>query len=135
MTTTRPEIIVEGSRDGVEGLPCEFKWKPGDVRGPPRFMAPHQPRLDWQMWFAALESSASCPWFTDFAARHLEGSPEVVGLLARNPFPQAPPKDVRALVDEYRFSGFAERRRTRTWWSRELVARDLPPVSLPEDSP
>lgn len=135
MTTTRPEIIVEGSRDGVEWLPYEFKWKPGDVRRRPRFVAPHQPRLDWQMWFAALESSASCPWFADFAARLLEGSPEVLGLLARNPFPEAPPKYVRALVYEYRFSGFAERRRTGAWWSRELVARYLPPVSLPEDSP
>jgi hypothetical protein len=134
MTTTRPEIIVEGSRDGVEWLPYEFKWKPGDVRRAPRFVAPHQPRLDWQMWFAALGTSASCPWFVDFVSRLLEGSPDVLALLARNPFPEGPPKYVRALVYEYRFTRFAERRRTGAWWSRELVARYLPPVSLAEAS-
>ena len=55
MTNSRPEIIIEGSNDGENWLPYEFKWKPGDVNRRPGLVAPFQPRLDWQMWFAALE--------------------------------------------------------------------------------
>src|SRR5207245_990080 len=62
MTTQRPEIIVEGSRDGVNWLAYEFKWKPGDVTRAPRFVAPHQPPLDWQVWFAALGYYPNNPW-------------------------------------------------------------------------
>ena len=54
MTTERPEIIVEGSNDGQSWVEYEFRYKPGDVRQPPAWVAPHQPRLDWQLWFAAL---------------------------------------------------------------------------------
>ena len=54
MTTTRPEIVFEGSDDGTKWEEYEFRCKPGDLRRPPPWVAPHQPRLDWQMWFAAL---------------------------------------------------------------------------------
>src|SRR5205809_1238630 len=63
MTKDRCEIVLEGSTDGVEWLPYEFKWKPGDVKRAPGWCAPHQPRLDWQMWFAALESQREHSWF------------------------------------------------------------------------
>ena len=96
MTTTRPEIVVEGSSDGVSWLAYEFKYKPGDVgRGLP-WVAPHQPRLDWQMWFAALSEYEREPWFERFCRRLLEGSPAVLALLAGNPFPREPPRFVRA---------------------------------------
>src|SRR4029077_11239076 len=62
MTTTRPEIIIEGSRDGKTWLPYEFKYKPGDLQRAPRYCAPHQPRLDWQMWFAAMGPPEESPW-------------------------------------------------------------------------
>src|SRR5207302_9867869 len=75
MTMTRPEIIVEGSTDGVTWLPYEFKWKPGDPRRRPAFVAPHQPRLDWQMWFAALGDYRSNPWFVNFLVRLAQGAP------------------------------------------------------------
>jgi predicted DCC family thiol-disulfide oxidoreductase YuxK len=130
MTTSRPEIIVEGSNDGVTWLPYEFKYKPGDVHRRPPWVAPYQPRLDWQMWFAALESYRENPWFVNFMARLLEGSPEVLRLLAHNPFPSAPPHYIRALVYDYRFTTFAERRTSGDWWKRELRGSYIPVISL-----
>src|SRR5439155_17769041 len=62
MTKDRCEIIFEGSADGMDWLPYEFKWKPGDVKRAPRWCAPHQPRLDWQMWFAALGTPQEDAW-------------------------------------------------------------------------
>ncbi len=120
MTTERPEIVVEGSDDGVAWRAYEFRWKPGDLRRRPRFVAPHQPRLDWQMWFAALGSYEQNPWFIRFLGRLLEGAPEVEQLLATNPFPDHPPRFVRALLYDYRFTNRAERRTTGAWWRRTL---------------
>jgi len=119
MTIERPEIIVEGSNDGAHWLAYEFKWKPGDVRRAPRFVAPHQPRLDWQMWFAALGYYPNHPWFGRFLRRLLEGSPAVLGLLRTNPFPDKPPRLVRGVLYDYRFTSRAQRRTTRAWWRRE----------------
>jgi hypothetical protein len=119
MTTDRPEIIVEGSDDGVTWHAYEFKWKPGDVIRPPRFVAPHQPRLDWQMWFAALSSYRSTPWFHQFLLRLLRNSPEVRALLRGNPFPAKAPRFIRAVLYDYRFTDFAGKRATGAWWRRE----------------
>src|SRR5262249_33118792 len=91
MTTSRPEIIIEGSDDGMHWIEYEFKYKAGDLARRPGFVAPHQPRLDWQMWFAALERYQENPWFVRFLIRLLEGSPDVLALLANDPFPDAPP--------------------------------------------
>jgi len=129
MTTSRPEITLEGSDDGAEWRAYEFRWKPGDVMRRPRFVAPHQPRLDWQMWFAALGSYSENPWFIDFCGRLLQGSPEVTGLLAVNPFPRAPPRYLRAVVYDYRFTDFASRRATGAWWHREPQGLYLPVLS------
>ncbi|HUA39807.1 MAG TPA: lipase maturation factor family protein [Candidatus Sulfopaludibacter sp.] len=130
MTTARREIIVEGSDDGVNWLPYEFKYKPGDVNRRPAFVAPHQPRLDWQMWFAALGDYRQNPWFVNFCLRLLQGSPEVSALLAKNPFPDHPPRYLRAELYDYRFTDFAERRATGAWWTREPLGEYLPVVSL-----
>ena len=81
MTKTRPEIVLEGSADGIDWLPYEFKWKPGDLQNAPRRVAPHQPRLDWQMWFAALGTYRQNYWLLGLCDRLLENSPEVVALL------------------------------------------------------
>ncbi len=129
MTTSRPEIILEGSDDGAAWKPYEFRWKPGDVTRRPRFVAPHQPRLDWQMWFAALGTYDEQPWFVPFCARLLEGAPSVTRLLAKNPFPNAPPRYLRATVYEYRFTSRAERRATGAWWKREQKGLYLPVLS------
>src|SRR4029077_1329449 len=69
MTTTRPEIMIEGSNDAQNWLPYEFKYKMGDLSREPRWVAPHQPRLDWQMWFAALGNYRSDPWILQFMLR------------------------------------------------------------------
>jgi len=98
MTTTRPEIVLEGSDDGARWVEYEFKWKPGDLSRAPAFVEPHQPRLDWQMWFAALGDYRQNPWFVAFVHRLLEGSRDVDALLARTPFPDHPPRYVRALL-------------------------------------
>ncbi len=131
MTTTRPEIIVEGSNDGINWLPYEFPYKAGDVNRMPAYVAPYQPRLDWQMWFAALSGDyRSSSWFVSFVYRLLQGSPDVLALLANNPFPDAPPKYIRAELYQYHFTTAAERSETGAWWTRELVGAYLPQVSL-----
>src|SRR5215469_4615633 len=130
MTTTRPEIVVEGSDDGITWLPYEFKYKPGDLARRPPWVAPHQPRLDWQMWFAALGDYRSDPWILHFMERLLEGSPEVLGLLRSNPFPTAPPHYLRAVVYQYRFTDPAERKKTGHWWRREVKGEYVPAIGL-----
>jgi len=130
MTTSRPEIVIEGSNDGQDWKTYEFKFKPGDVTQPPRWTAPYQPRLDWQMWFAALSNYQSNPWFSQLMLRLLQGSPEVLGLLATNPFPGKPPRFIRAVVYDYHFSDFATRRSTGAWWTRRELGAYFPAVSL-----
>lgn len=132
MTTTRPEIVVEGSQDGQTWVEYEFKYKPGDVGKPPTWVAPHQPRLDWQMWFAALtgpqDSVLGGGWFSLFMKRLLEGSPEVVGLLGKNPFPTGPPKYIRAQLYSYTFSSPGSA--GGGWWRRELTGIYFPATTL-----
>lgn len=129
MTTSRPEIVIEGSNDGGEWKEYEFKYKPGTVSRPLPWVAPYQPRLDWQMWFAALSNHENAPWFSSFVLRLLEGSPEVSALLAWNPFPDKPPRFIRASLYDYRFSG-AERRSTGDIWSRRYLGEYFPVVGL-----
>jgi hypothetical protein len=135
MTTQRPEIIIEGSNDGTTWLPYEFKYKPGDVKRRPRFVAPHQPRLDWQMWFAALGNVRQNPWFVNFCVRLLQGKAEVLALVKTNPFPDQPPKYIRASLYDYRFTTFQQRRDDGSWWRREYKGEYCPPISLNRDAP
>ena len=130
MTTERHEIIVQGSNDGSQWRDYEFKYKPGAVDRAPRWVAPHQPRLDWQMWFAALGSYRNNPWFVNFVFRLLQGSPRVLALLGSNPFPEAPPRYIRALVFDYTFTDFETRRATGAWWKREPRGIYLPAIAL-----
>ncbi len=130
MTKDRCEIILEGSDDGMEWLPYEFKWKPGDVKRAPGWCTPHQPRLDWQMWFAALGTPQENPWIGGLIVRLLQGSHDVDRLLAHNPFPDKPPRYVRAMYYRYRFTTPSERRQTGAWWKRQELREYLPTVSL-----
>ncbi len=131
MTRERPEIVVEGSRDGEHWLPYAFKSPPGDPARAPAFVAPYMPRLDWQMWFAALgDFRQNRPLVVGFSRRLLEGSPAVLGLLAANPFPDAPPRYVRATLYDYHFTDLAEYRRTGAWWRREERGPYCPVLSL-----
>lgn len=132
MTTQRPEIVIVGSDDGYTWLPYEFKYKPGDRSRRPPFFSPHMPRLDWQMWFCSL-GSADAPnnqWIFNFTRRLLQGSPEVLALMERNPFPDHPPKYVKAVLYEYTFTTSRERRRTGDWWIRHYQWAYFPALSL-----
>ena len=126
MTVNRPEILVEGSADGENWLAYEFRYKPGNPLRAPPVVEPHQPRLDWQMWFAALGTYQENRWFVNFMIRLLQGEPRVLALLEYNPFPKSPPKFVRARVFFYHFTRFGE----KGWWTREEKGTYFPPVSL-----
>jgi hypothetical protein len=130
MTTERDEIEVQGSDDGLEWKTYEFKWKPGPLDRAPAFCTPHMPRLDWQMWFASLGEAESNPWFINFLSRLLQGSQPVLDLLGQNPFPDHPPKYVRAEFYKYEFTTAAERAATGDWWKREKIGTYYPPVAL-----
>jgi hypothetical protein len=134
MTTRRPEIVIEGSDDGGTWLAYEFKWKPGDLTRRPAFVAPHQPRLDWQMWFAALGDCRGNPWLVNFLGRLLEGAPEALALLEKNPFPGRPPSRIRAVLYEYSFTDLATRRATGEWWRRERKGLYCPELSLRQNN-
>jgi predicted DCC family thiol-disulfide oxidoreductase YuxK len=120
MTTKRDEIIIEGSSDGVEWRKYEFRYKPGDVARRPRWNIPHQPRLDWQMWFAALSDPRRLPWFWHFVQRLLENEPTVTALLEKNPFSDKPPMYVRAQFYDYSYTDSAEKAKG-IWWDRRLL--------------
>ena len=131
MTESRPEIIVEGSNDRITWETYQFRWKPGDLKAAPKWVAPHQPRLDWQMWFAALQGSyRNTPWFPHFIEALLHGKPEVLQLLAENPFPDTPPRYLRATLYDYHFTDIATKRAEGTWWHREQKGLYCPTVSL-----
>jgi len=130
MTTQRPEIIVEGSADGQVWRAYEFKWKPGELSQAPAFMQPHMPRLDWQMWFAALRNYKSYPWYSQLMLRLLQGEPKVLDLLGENPFPQGPPRYVRARLYQYYFTTWQERNATGNWWRRQEQGLYCPVLSL-----
>jgi len=130
MTTERREIIVQGSNDNFHWSDYEFKYKPGDVDRRPVFVAPFQPRLDWQMWFAALGDYQNNQWFENFCIRLLQGSPQVLALLKTNPFPKGPPRYIRAELYNYEFTSPGERRATGAWWKRQYMGDYMPPISF-----
>lgn len=132
MTTTRPEIVLEGSDDGSHWVEYSFRYKPGNLhRGLP-LVAPYQPRLDWQMWFAALGPYRSNPWVASSIYRLLLNEPSVTKLVDPVPFTR-PPKNIRAELYDYTFSTPTERTKTGVVWKRELLGIWLGPVSLPDD--
>jgi predicted DCC family thiol-disulfide oxidoreductase YuxK len=131
MTTSRPEIFIAGSNDGQEWKTYDFKWKPGKLNEAPAFVAPHQPRLDWQMWFAALSNYERNPWLIQFMIRLLQGSEPVLDLLASNPFPEEPPKYIQAVVYDYWFTDLETREKTGNWWHREDKGFYTPVLQLP----
>ena len=129
MTTTRPEIIIEGSDDQLSWREYSFKYKPGELhRGLP-LVAPHQPRLDWQMWFAALGTYDQNTWVGGLMYRLMTGDETVIRLLNPPPFSK-PPHYMRALLYDYQFTTPAERARTGAVWQRKLLGTWFGPVSL-----
>jgi hypothetical protein len=130
MTTTRPQLVIQGSEDGRDWRSYELPHQAGPLGRRPDFVAPWQPRLDWQLWFAALETPQDNPWIEDLGAQLLRGTPEVLRLFARNPFPLRPPHYVRIVRYTYEFTSAEERRATGEWWRRAFEDFYLPPMAL-----
>jgi Lipase maturation factor len=132
---TRFEVVIEGTdnpqiTEDTEWKEYGFKGKPGDPHRLPRQWAPYHLRLDWLMWFAALTPLYARDWLGPFVIRLLRNDQPTLRLLRHNPFPESPPRYVRAQLYEYRFSTWHELRREHAWWHRTFVDEYLPPVAL-----
>lgn len=125
MTTARDEIVIEGSEDGASWSAYELRWKPGPAARMPPIVAPHQPRLDWQFWFAALRPAEASPWFGAFLARLARAEPRVLGLIAHDPFDGSPPAYLRARRVRYSFSTLSGLR-DGAWWIVEPRGEFVP---------
>ena len=130
MTTKRYEIIFEGSDNNFEWKEYLFFYKPSEVTRRPRRISPYQPRIDWQAWFLPFTSPQNEPWMKHFIYHLLKGTPEVLKLIRDNPFASKPPKYVRAIVYDYVFTSFEEKKATGAWWKREYVGIFCHPLNL-----
>jgi Lipase maturation factor len=135
ITKERYEIVIEGTLDetitnATKWREYEFKGKPGDPARVPPQVAPYHMRLDWLMWFAAMSSAQDYPWFAELLLKLLEGDQPVLSLLRENPFPDRPPRWIRAQLYLYRFTSPEERRQSGHWWHRTFAATYFPAVRL-----
>ena len=130
MTTERQEIVLEGSADGQTWHEYLLRWRPGPVDEAPRFVAPHQPRLDWQMWFASLSRCIDNRWLVRLQEQLLKGDSAARGFFREDPFPDAPPRFVRTRLFNYRFTDLSEWRSTGAYWTRSEVGPYCPPLTL-----
>jgi hypothetical protein len=126
MTRGRYEIEFQGSDDGENWKPYRFRYKPQELDQAPRIYAPYQPRFDWNLWFASLESWRGSPIVPNTVIRLLSNDKDVLQLFADNPFPQTPPRKIRTLLWQYWFTSMEEKRKTGNWWRRQLVGRYAP---------
>ncbi|MEV0086073.1 lipase maturation factor family protein [Saccharopolyspora sp. NPDC050642] len=131
VTRTRYEVIIEGAADADgEWLAYEFKGKPGDPHRRPPQVAPYHLRLDWLMWFLAISPSYGRSWLPNLVKALLRNEEHVLRLLRHNPFPESPPRLVRAQFYRYRFATRAERRETGAFWIRSRIGDFVPPLTL-----
>ncbi|MEQ2221595.1 hypothetical protein ILYODFUR_017445 [Ilyodon furcidens] len=131
----RPEVVIEGSKDGNTWTEIEFMYKPGNLSASPPVVTPHQPRLDWQMWFAALGPQTQSPWFTSLMYRLLQGKREVIELIqtdvSKYPFHEEPPAYLRAHRYRYWFTEpKADGSYPERWWRRVYDEEFYPRVHL-----
>jgi hypothetical protein len=130
MTQERPELVVEASVDAVNWTEWHLRWKPGPPTRRPGLVAPHQPRLDWQFWFAALDPRGDSYWWSRLLIRLLEEEPSVTALMGESPFPGGRPTYLRLAYYDYRYTSPAERAENGAWWHRELIDYLTEPISL-----
>jgi len=128
----RPEIVFEGAGDETvtaqtQWREYEFKCKPGDVMRRPCVVAPYQERIDWQIWFAAMSTPERYPWTLHLVWKLLHADRGALSLLANDPFPDAPPRWIRARLYRYEFEPSGDP--SGAWWKRTLVDEWLPPLS------
>jgi hypothetical protein len=133
MTRDRFEIEFQGSRDGQTWIPYPFRYKPQDVNAPPRIFAPYQPRFDWNLWFASLGSWRENTFVVQVEQRLLVAEPDVLALFAGNPFPGEPPRQVRAVLWQYWFSDWKEKRQQSLWWRRRQIGLYAPTLEREPD--
>ncbi|HXW89809.1 MAG TPA: lipase maturation factor family protein [Terriglobales bacterium] len=133
MTRGRYEVEFEGSEDGQQWVAYPFRYKPQDLNQPPGIYAPYQPRLDWNLWFASLGSWREYPIVPNTEVRLLQGAKDVLALFAGNPFPSAPPHEVRAVLWQYWFTSMAEKRATGLWWRRQFLGLYAPTLARAPD--
>ncbi len=130
MTTKRYEIVIEGSADGTQWKEYTFYYKPSEINRRPRRISPFQPRIDWQAWFLPFTYFSDEPWFGEFLTHLLLGNREVIKLIRHNPFPDKPPKYVRALLYDYTYSDWETKKNTGAWWNRQFIKAYSPTLSL-----
>jgi hypothetical protein len=133
MTRGRYEIEFQGSQDGQNWQPYPFRYKPQDPSQPPGIYAPYQPRFDWNLWFASLGSWREYPIVINTEVRLLSTDPDVLALFAGNPFPQKPPRQVRAVLWQYWFTTATEKSKTGLWWRREFRGLYAPTLTRDPD--
>jgi hypothetical protein len=133
MTRGRYEIEFQGSNDGQNWVAYPFGYKPQDVSRPPGLYAPYQPRFDWNLWFASLGEWREYPIVLNAEVRLLSGDKDVLTLFAGNPFPQAPPRQIRAVLWQYWFTTAAEKQLTGAWWRREMRGLYAPTLEREAD--
>jgi hypothetical protein len=133
MTRGRYEIEFQGSNDGQNWTAYPFRYKPQALNQPPGIYAPYQPRFDWNLWFASLGDWRQNSIVPLTEERLLTTSSDVLALFAANPFPQAPPKYVHAIIWQYWFTSMPEKRTTGLWWKRQLLGLYAPVITLKPD--
>ena len=133
MTRGRYEIEFQGSNDGQNWTPYSFRYKPQALNERPRVYAPYQPRFDWNLWFASLGSWRENIIVPSTEERLLSGDSDVLALFEGNPFPQSPPKQVRAVLWQYWFTSMDEKRATGNWWKRKLLGLYAPVLQREAD--
>ena len=132
MTRERGEIVLEGSDDRVAWKAYRFPHKPCDPYRSPELFVGHMPRLDWQMWFAALGEWRRTRWFPAFQRGLLRGEAPIEALLEENPFPTHPPRYLRARFEAWRFTSRSERVNGGAWWKVEPAGEWSPVLTLDE---
>ena len=133
MTRGRYEIEFQGSRDGQTWTAYPFRNKPQDVHTAPRIYAPYQPRFDWNLWFASLGNWRQYPFVLNVEERLLTGEPDVLSLFAGDPFPGHPPEQIRAVLWQYWFTGWGQKRLKGLWWRREQIGLYAPTLQRTPD--
>lgn len=130
MTTRRYELLIEGSADGRDWQLYRLPYKPDAPDDPLRIAGLHMPRLDWQLWFAALRPRCTDDWTVALVRRLLEGSPPVRALFEDPPFDAQPPALIRIRRVDARFTTPAERDATDARWTFTPAGEWCPPLSL-----
>jgi len=133
MTRGRYEIEFQGSADGQTWLIYPFRFKPQDPTKAPGIYAPYQPRFDWNLWFASLGPWRADPIVVRTEEHLLSGDLDVLLLFAGNPFPNAPPHRVRAVLWQYWFTSRVEKRSQGLWWRRQQLGLYAPTLEREPD--